>query len=202
MTGWRLLPAGDRAVLVELPDLASVHQLHRAVLSAGLAEDAVPGERTLLLVGDRPERLAAALATIDAERLRTDVLPPRIHEVPVRYDGPDLDEVAIACGLPVDEVVAAHTAAPWTVAFLGFRAGFPYLVGGDPRLHVDRLPTPRTTVPAGSVALAAGYTGIYPAASPGGWRLIGRTETVLFDPAADPPARMSPGDVVRFAAVG
>lgn len=201
MTGRRLLPAGDRSLLVELPDLPSVHRLHRAVVAAGFAEDVVPGERTLLLVGDRPERLAAALEALDAEPAGHDLAPPRTHEVRVRYDGPDLDDVAVACGFSVEEVVDTHTRTPWTVAFLGFRAGFPYLVGGDPRLHVERLPTPRPSVPAGSVALAAGYTGVYPAPSPGGWRIIGRTDTVLFDPTAVPPVLLAAGDVVRFRAV-
>jgi KipI family sensor histidine kinase inhibitor len=201
MTVRRLLPAGDRALLVELPDLASVHRLHRAVLAAGLAEDAVPGERTLLLVGDRPERLAAALEDLEAGLRGVDPAPPRMHEIRVRYDGPDLEDVAVACGLSVEQVVDAHARTPWTVAFLGFRAGFPYLVGGDPRLQVDRLPTPRPSVPSGSVALASGYTGVYPAPSPGGWRIIGRTDAVLFDPAAAPPSLLAPGDVVRFLAV-
>lgn len=201
MTGRRLLPAGDHALLVELPDLPSVHRLHRAVMAAGLAEDVVPGERTLLLVGDRPERLAAALEVLDADPAAVDQVPPRTHEIRVRYDGPDLEEVAVACGFSVEEVVDSHTRTPWTVAFLGFRAGFPYLVGGDPRLHVERLPTPRPSVPAGSVALAAGYTGVYPAPSPGGWRIIGHTDAVLFDPRAVTPVLLAPGDVVRFLAV-
>lgn len=202
MSDRRLRPAGDRALLVELPDLASVHRLHRAVLAAALAEDAVPGERTLLLVGDHPDRLAAALEDLDADRGGGEDVPPRTHELRVRYDGPDLEDVAAAWGCSVEQVVDTHTRVPWTVAFLGFRAGFPYLVGGEPTLHVDRLPTPRPAVPAGSVALAAGYTGVYPASSPGGWRIIGHTDAVLFDPAAVPPCLLAAGDVVRFVAVG
>jgi KipI family sensor histidine kinase inhibitor len=198
----RILPAGERAVLVELTDLAAVHRLHRAVLAAGIAVDAVPGERTLLVVGDGdPRRLAATVESL-ASTPDPAPAPGRVVEIAVRYDGPDLLHVAGLVGLTVDEVIDAHTSSAWTVAFLGFLAGFPYLTGGDARLEVDRLADPRPLVPAGSVALAAGYTGIYPAASPGGWRVIGRTDHVLFDPEADPPALLEPGDTVRFVPHG
>ena len=123
-------------------------------------------------------------------------------EIPVRYDGEDLDEVAQLTGLDPSEVVRRHTAPTYTVAFLGFSPGFPYLVGLDPALEVPRLDTPRTSIPAGSVGLAGTQTGIYPTASPGGWRLIGRTEATLFDPARDPPSRLAPGGRLRFTVAG
>src|SRR5262249_33523724 len=117
-------------------------------------------------------------------------------------DGPDLLEVARLTGLPPEEVVRRHVAATYRVYFLGFLAGFPYLGGLPSELAVPRLAAPRTHVPAGSVALAERQTGIYPVPSPGGWRLIGRTPLRLFDPAANPPALLRPGDRVRFVAGG
>ncbi|WP_134772016.1 5-oxoprolinase subunit B family protein [Ornithinimicrobium flavum] len=120
--------------------------------------------------------------------------------VPVRYDGPDLEEVARLTGLGEDEVVLAHTGVVWTVAFIGFAPGFAYLAGGDPRLHVPRRPSPRTSVPAGAVGLAGEWSGIYPRPSPGGWQLLGRTELVLWDVERDPPALLTPGARVRFEA--
>jgi 5-oxoprolinase (ATP-hydrolysing) subunit B len=99
-------------------------------------------------------------------------------------------------------VVRRHTAPEYTVAFLGFSPGFPYLVGLDPALEVPRRDTPRTSIPAGSVGLAGGQTGVYPTASPGGWQLIGRTEVTLFDPDRDPPALLGPGSRLRFTVAG
>ena len=111
----------------------------------------------------------------------------------VRYDGPDLDEVARLTGLTHAEVVAAHTGTPWRVAFGGFAPGFAYLVGGDPRLHVPRRDRPRPSVPAGSVGLAGEFSGVYPRSSPGGWQLLGTTDAVLWDADRDPPALLAPG---------
>ena len=198
-----LRPAGERGLLVELEDLETVHRLHaalRALDPPGVVE-LVPAYRTLLVVAepDRPdalEELAAELPRLElppAEAVAGDPV-----EVPVRYDGEDLGEVARLTGLDADEVVRRHTAPGYTVAFLGFSPGFPYLVGLDPALRVPRRDTPRTSIPAGSVGLAGDQTGIYPTASPGGWRLIGRTEVTLFDPGRDPPALLAPGSRLRF----
>jgi KipI family sensor histidine kinase inhibitor len=116
--------------------------------------------------------------------------------LPVAYDGPDLALVAGHWGVPIDEVVARHLATEFRVAFCGFAPGFAYLAGlADP---VPRLATPRTRVPAGSVALADRWCGVSPGESPGGWLLIGTTRATLFDVAADPPALLAPGDRVRF----
>ena len=115
--------------------------------------------------------------------------------------GPDLQVVADHAGLSVEEVVRRHAGAEYVVFFIGFQPGFAYLGGLDPTLHTPRRDAPRLEVPAGSVAIGGAQTGIYPAASPGGWQLIGRTASTLFDPARNPPALLQPGDRVRFTIV-
>jgi KipI family sensor histidine kinase inhibitor len=180
-----------------------VHRLHAALreLDPPGVVELVPAYRTVLIVADPGQ--AEALDEL-ADRLPGLELPPaeavagETVEIPVRYDGEDLPEVAGLTGLAPDEVVRRHTAPEYTVAFLGFSPGFPYLVGLDPALEVPRRDTPRTSIPAGSVGLAGNQTGIYPTATPGGWQLIGRTEVTLFDPARDPPALLAPGTRLRF----
>jgi len=125
----------------------------------------------------------------------------REHRIPVRYDGPDLDEVARQTGLSREEVVRRH-AAPWyRVYLLGFAPGFAYLGDLDPALVLARRGTPRKRVPAGSVAIAGGQTAVYPLDTPGGWHLIGHTDAVCFDPLRSPPSLLQPGDQVRFEPV-
>ena len=197
----RLLPYGERALLVELDSLTDVHRLHEAVRAAAIAVDSVPGWRTLLVttdgaVGALAEALQALAQPVGEDRATIAV--PSVHDIPVEYDGADLADVATACGLGVEEVVALHCGATYTVGFLGFARGFPYLAGLPTRLRLPRRATPRSVVPTGSVAIARDQCGIYPAASPGGWHLLGRTHVSLFDPAADPPTRLAPGDQVRF----
>lgn len=195
--------AGERGLLVEVEDLATVHRLHAALreLDPPGVVELVPAYRTVLIVADPGQ--AEALDDL-AARLPGLELPPaeavagETVEIPVRYDGEDLPEVAGLTGLEPEEVVRRHTAPEYTVAFLGFSPGFPYLVGLDPALEVPRRDTPRTSIPAGSVGLAGNQTGIYPTATPGGWQLIGRTEVTLFDPARDPPALLAPGIRLRF----
>ncbi|MGH8144793.1 MAG: 5-oxoprolinase subunit PxpB [Rhodanobacteraceae bacterium] len=122
-------------------------------------------------------------------------------EIPVCYGdefGPDLEAVAAHAGMSSEEVISRHSAVEYTVAMLGFAPGFPYLLGLDPALHVPRRETPRTRVPAGSVAIGGAQTGIYPRELPGGWNLIGRTPLALFDPQYESPALLLPGDRVRF----
>jgi KipI family sensor histidine kinase inhibitor len=199
----KLRPVGGRGLLVEVEELETVHRLHAALRALELpwVVELLPGYRTVLVVAD-PAR-AEALDELAAE-LPTLELPPAEAvagepvEIPVSYDGEDLPEVARLTGLDAEEVVRRHTAPEYTVAFLGFSPGFPYLVGLDPALEVPRRDTPRTSIPAGSVGLAGGQTGIYPTASPGGWQLIGRTEVPLFDPDRDPPALLAPGGRLRF----
>jgi KipI family sensor histidine kinase inhibitor len=125
-------------------------------------------------------------------------------EIPVCYGGefgPDLEDVAVHAGLTADEVVAQHVDVEYRVAMLGFMPGFPYLLGLDSSLHTPRRSTPRTRVPAGSVAIGGAQTGIYPRELPGGWQLIGRTPLSLFEPARTPPALLRPGQCVRFRAI-
>jgi KipI family sensor histidine kinase inhibitor len=204
----QLRPVGDRAFLVDLPDLATVHRLHAAIRTAvadgrlpGVV-DVVPAYRTVLVVLDG----AVAPAPV-ADAVRALPLPPaaeaqgRLVEVPVAYDGPDLAEVCARTGLALDELIERHAAPAYLVAFLGFTPGFPYLVGLDPALHVPRRASPRTRVPAGAVGLAGDQTGVYSRESPGGWQLIGHTDVVLFDPFRTPPALLAPGDRLRFVPV-
>jgi KipI family sensor histidine kinase inhibitor len=113
----------------------------------------------------------------------------------------DLDAVAASAGLSVSEVIERHTGRAYGVDLLGFVPGWAYLSELDPSLQIPRRAQPRPRVPAGSVAIAAAQTGVYPLDTPGGWHIIGRTETVLFDPAREPPALLRPGDTVRFERV-
>ncbi|MGK9146161.1 allophanate hydrolase subunit 1 [Plantibacter flavus] len=203
---------GEHAVLLELASLDEVLRVHRALDESrprGLV-DLVPAAATVLAVSgpDGP-----ALAAIGSWLLTTaeQVLaahaeaPPVASDddvvIPVRYDGQDLDDTAELLGLGVDALVALHTSSVWTVGFSGFAPGFGYLVTDHERLVVPRLRVPRTVVPAGSVALAGAFSGVYPRASPGGWRLIGTTDAVLWDAAAERPALLAPGLRVRFEAV-
>lgn len=131
-------------------------------------------------------------------------IAPRCIEIPVAYGGAfgeDLDACASELGLSPATLVERHAAATYTVAMIGFAPGFPYLSGLDPALALPRLATPRTRVPAGSVAIGGAQTGLYPRESPGGWRLIGRTPVHVFDPSRASPSLLSPGDRVRFVAI-
>lgn len=187
---------GDRALLVEVADPAAAQRLFRAARRLVGTElvDVVPGHDTVLLVG---REAVPSLEDLEADDGDPDARP-RTVTIEVRYDGEDLRAVADATGLALDEVVRRHAQAAYSVAFLGFAPGFPYLVGGDPALMLPRRASPRTRVPAGAVAIAGEYTAIYPRASPGGWHLLGRTDAVLFDPASTPPALLAPGDAVRL----
>lgn len=199
----RLLPYGDRALLIEVP-AAQVIALRDGLVSAGHRglRSVVPGARTVLVEFDRALISGPELADLvqGCQRTPDGVGAPALEplQIPVRYDGPDLDAVASQVGLPVQEVVAVHLDGDYTVQLCGFSPGFGYLTGLDPRLQVPRLASPRPVVEAGSVALAGEYTGIYPRRSPGGWRLIGHTEVQLFDLDRSPPALLRPGTRVRF----
>lgn len=142
-------------------------------------------------------RIGEAAAAADEESLSE----PRLIEVPVEYGGdagPDLEEVAKFHGIPPTEVVALHSSADYLVYFLGFSPGFPYLGGMPEAIATPRLARPRRQVPAGSVAIGGSQTGIYPVASPGGWRIIGRTPLELFNPNRNPPVLLGIGDRLRF----
>ena len=193
----RILPSGPRARLVEHADPVGYAAGVRAADLPGLV-DAIPAERTVLVTFDRdvPE---ASLRAITPLPQAGD--PGSVAEIPVAYDGEDLHAVAEAVGLTPAEVIAAHAGSAYRVAFCGFSPGFAYLRGLDPRLHVPRRDTPRARVPAGSLAIAAGYSAVYPLASPGGWHLLGRTDVTLFDPDRAHPALLTPGMGVRFVPV-
>lgn len=209
-----MLPCGERAVLVEVADLDAVLALQAAVTAqiekapaqsawAGVL-DVVPAVRTLLLTVDSAPVLSVLRREVEVLAGQVDVSADaradegHVVTIPVRYDGPDLDEVATLTGLAAEEVIAAHTGTTWRVAFGGFAPGFAYLSSGDARLEVPRRSEPRTRVPAGAVGLAGTFSGIYPRSSPGGWQLIGRTDEVLWDERRDPPALLRPGWSVRF----
>lgn len=203
----RSLPVGDHALLVELPGGREAEALHAELLRRRTAgtlppvREIVPAARTVLLDGvDDPRALARELAGWAMPDL--DPRAERSVEIPVRYDGPDLPDVAALWGVSVEEAVRIHAAAEFRVAFCGFAPGFGYLTGLPQRYAVPRRPTPRTAVPAGSLALAGAYSGVYPRSSPGGWQLIGSTDAVLWDPARDPAALLSPGTRVRFLPEG
>jgi len=190
-------PAGDQGALIELPDNGA------AVRLAGLLReersdllDVVIGHTTVLVTwaGEKPDLDDAVKRALVAEAGPAG----RLVEIPVVYDGPDLDEVAQLTGLSPEEVIARHTGAEHVAAFIGFQPGFAYLTGGDTLLHVPRRDAPRTRVPGGTVAIAGPYSGVYPRESPGGWRLLGSTTALMFDPAREPPALLAPGDRVRF----
>jgi KipI family sensor histidine kinase inhibitor len=197
-----VLPVGEDALLVEVSSGDEAQALHAELLRRRAegslsAREIVPAARTVLLDGlDAPARLAAELT---AAELPPAPPPPReVVEIPVRYDGPDLADVAAHWGVPEREVARIHAGTEFRVAFCGFAPGFGYLTGLPPRYDVPRRSTPRTAVPAGSVALAGPYTGVYPRSSPGGWQLIGTTDAVLWDHARVPAALLSPGTCVRF----
>lgn len=214
----RILPAGDRAFVVELGDAidpalnARVRALARAVaieLSDRIVE-VVPTYRSLLVVHDplRADRdlLTGRVAEI-AERLEHGPHveePGRLVHLPACYGGaygPDLEDVARLAGLTPEEVVATHAGATYLVYMLGFTPGFPYLGGMAQRIATARLDTPRQRVEAGFIGIGGQQTGIYPVESPGGWRLVARTPVPLFDPASDSPFLLRAGDRLRFQPV-
>lgn len=204
MVSGRILPMGERAILVETGSLDDAVAVHGALAASRIdgVTDLVPAARTVLVVID-PRRVSLAatrswvVAAADAAGPATPASGAAV-ELAIAYDGADLAETAALLGMTADELVARHSAAEWTVAFTGFAPGFGYLVSREWPFEVPRLATPRTRVPAGAVGLAAGFTGAYPRDTPGGWRLIGTTEAVLFDPDATSPALLAPGTRVRF----
>jgi KipI family sensor histidine kinase inhibitor len=202
----RILPSGSTALLVELDDLDAVLALYAALAEQppdGVV-DIVPAARTVLVVTD-PARtsLSAVADAVRATTPRTDAQAGgEVVELPVHYDGEDLEELAGLLDLTPEELVHRHTGEEWTVAFSGFAPGFGYLTQPGGQWDVPRRPTPRTKVPPGSVALAGEFSGVYPRESPGGWQLIGRTDVAVFDLDRDPPALLRPGVGVRFVDAG
>jgi len=207
----RVLANGERAWLLEMADSAAVRSMDAALRllrsEGGLPwvriVDIVPAARTVLVTASNPMDAAALrepLAQLTGLAPQAAPVGDTV-EIPVTYDGPDLAAVAQACGLTPAAVVAAHTSTPWAVAFGGFAPGFAYLSDGNPRLRVARRSEPRTAVPQGAVALADGYSAIYPRRSPGGWQLIGHTDVSLWDTSREQPAILLPGMLVQFRAL-
>jgi KipI family sensor histidine kinase inhibitor len=200
-------PFGEAALLVDLPDAAAAQSL-----AGALRQDppngvvaVVPGRASVLVELDPlavdTDTVAEALARVRVDR---PALERRVRAIPVVYGGafgPDLTDVASLASLSPAEVIELHTSTELRVLFGGFAPGFAYLGEVAEPLRVGRLGTPRTVTPAGSVALADGMSGVYPADLPGGWRVIGRTPVTLFHPRRDPPAYLVPGDRVRFVAI-
>jgi len=207
----RVVPFGEAALLVELGD---EFQENVVGWARGIADTwesifafgpAVPAYASALLRFD-PLRIAPT----EAERVANELLarvefttiaanePRRLIEIPTIYDGPDLAATAERSQLSVEQLVALHSGREYTAYFLGFMPGFAYCGRLDPRIVAPRHTRPRERIPAGTVAIADGQTGVYPLASPGGWQLIGRTELAMFDPSAAEPVRIRAGDRVRF----
>jgi KipI family sensor histidine kinase inhibitor len=200
-------PFGDRAFLIELEQRIdpSIIDAARAIADAweqrGIG-DAIPAYASVVLLFD-PVHMSWPDAAREAKALAAAPRPAaasagRLIEIPTAYDGPDLAETAARSNLSPAELVALHSGREYRAFFLGFMPGLAYSGMLDPRIDAPRLASPRPRVPAGSVGVANGQTVVYPVDSPGGWRLIGRTELAVFDPARDPAALIRPGDRLRF----
>jgi KipI family sensor histidine kinase inhibitor len=183
-----------------------VHAAAFAVSAAALpeVEDVVTAYLSLGVFYDSGKTFYAEMAArVLAVCERASIAEPapdaaRTHEIPVTYDGPDLQDVAAFLGLSTEDVIGRHLARTYSVDLIGFVPGWAYLSELDPTLRLPRRDQPRPRVPAGSVAIAGAQTGVYPLVTPGGWHIIGHTDTVMFDPARDPPAILHPGDKVQF----
>ena len=208
----RVLPAGDSAWLVELPERIDPAINGRAIEIARAVErsalpvtDVVVGYRSVMVYVDPLAGGAAAVAVtleaIAAAPANASETASTVVDVPVCYDeayGPDLADVAAFGGCSVEEVIAHHLAREYRVFVVGFVPGFAYMASVDDRIAAPRRSSPRLKVPAGSVAVAAGQTGIYPAATPGGWNIIGRCPVRPYDPDRAAPFLFHAGDRVRF----
>lgn len=202
-------PAGDRAMLVTAP-VAEFAAALRGRAPAGV-QDVLPAAETVLVTLDSvrdAEDVRRVLETILREVIAAGERPESGSAlgteepvvIPVHYDGVDLAEVAYLLDMSAAEVVAAHTGTVWHCGFVGFAPGFGYLEAPDGRLDVPRRAQSRTAIPAGAVALAGGYSAVYPRRTPGGWQLIGHTDLPMWDTERDPPALIRAGAAVRFVA--
>lgn len=197
---WRWV--SERGLRLATGDATLARYAALARLNLPEIEDIIPADGSMLLILHRGEAVSAALRQALVEALVDEsVASTTLHEIAVEYGGaagPDLAELARQAGMDKATYINSHSAVEYTVAFLGFQPGFPYLRGLPPGLYAPRRASPRVRVPAGSVAVGGGYCGIYPASGPGGWHLIGRTDAVLFDPLRAAPTLLLPGDRVRF----
>ena len=210
-----LSPLGDSGITISLAEIASrdatrsCRHAAQLIRSAGIAhlEEVVTAYTAVTVFYDSLhasyEQICrdVSAALDNPRRSRQNSAPVRTHVIPVVYDGADLDSVAELTQLSRDDVIAIHSSRTYDVDLLGFVPGFAYLSEIDPRLRLARRPQPRPRVPAGSVAIAAEMTGVYPFDTPGGWHLLGRTTTVMFDPRRDQPSLLAPGDKVKFEPV-
>ncbi len=198
----RFLPSGSDSFLVELDDLAATLTLLDAILAAGIegVREVIPGARTVMVRFDPwLTNVAGLYEKITALDLCTrSSRGGELFEIPVTYDGEDLGDVAEMLGCTIEEVIQRHTEATYTVAFTGFAPGFAYMTSDDPRFDVPRRKSPRVKIPAGSVAIAGKFGGIYPSDSPGGWQLLGKTPLAMWDTTRERAALLAPGDRVRF----
>jgi len=198
----RILPVRSDCILVELADLGEALALFDALqitTVTGITE-IIPAARTLLVSFDphaiAENELVDAITELAGGERKAAFGP--LVEIPVRYDGEDLAEVASILGMSIEDVIRLHGESDYLAAFTGFAPGFAYLSGGDPRLTVPRRKSPRTKVPAGSVGLAGEFSGIYPKTSPGGWQLIGTTPLAMFDIDRTPASLLQPGSRIKF----
>jgi inhibitor of KinA len=207
VTTWpRVLPYGESAFLVELGDAfdEALAERTRALADLWQIGPAIPAYASAVLQFDpglvtfesAERRIRDLLSRMSTERFS--VRSGRLVEIPTRYDGADLAEVAAMSKVSVDELVALHSGRDYTAFFLGFLPGWAYCGRLDPRIKAPRLESPRPRIAAGTVAVADGQTGVYSYPSPGGWRLIGSTDVAMFDPARDEPSLLRAGDRVRF----
>ncbi|HJP84525.1 MAG TPA: 5-oxoprolinase subunit PxpB [Gemmatimonadaceae bacterium] len=207
----RVTPLGDSAITVRLgaersPELLrAIHLAAERVRAAriGNVEDVVPAYLAVTVFYNPLQASFADISkqvvdVIASSRSENDAGTARSHTIPVRYNGIDLESVATATSLTTDDVVEIHSQRTYTVDLLGFVPGWAYLSELDARLQIPRRSQPRPRVAAGSVAIAATQTGIYPLDTPGGWHIIGHTDAVMFDARRNPPALLRPGDTVRF----
>jgi len=194
----RVLPFGPGALLAEYDSLAEVMSVDAVLRESNLTgiDEIIPAARTVLVTFGQVDR--AALHELLVPGAAAGRVEGPLVEIPVVYDGADLDEVAAATGLSTEQVVDIHSSIVYSAAFLGFTPGWAYLVGLPPSLQLPRRKTPRTAVPAGSVAIANEFTGVYPTLSPGGWHLLGHTDVQMFDVEREKPALVLAGDRVRF----
>lgn len=193
----RVLSYGPRSALIECPDVSAPALAH-ALNASGNFIEAIPAERSVLVRSSTPLDPHDLQRFVDALTIDVGAAQSRLIEIPVDYTGEDLPLLAAATGLSVHEIISIHSETTYLAAFAGFAPGYVYCTGLDPRLHIPRRPTPRISVPAGSVAIADVYTAVYPQASPGGWHLLGTTQVQMFDLHAPEPALIRPGDQVRF----
>ena len=199
-TPWRWV--SERGLRLATGEATLARYAALAKLNLPEIEGIIPADGSVLLILRKGRAVSAALRqALAAATVDEPVTSGTLHEIAVEYGGavgPDLAGLTQQAGMDMATYISGHSAVEYTVAFLGFQPGFPYLRGLPPGLHAPRRASPRVRVPAGSVAVGGGYCGIYPASGPGGWHLIGRTAAVLFDPQRATPSLLLPGDRVRF----